>query len=210
MTFAHAMVFAFLSIMSTLVAVDERPIETGDIIHVSVKDLADVNVRTELNRRVDEHGIVTIPGMRPATTSGHLEIQMAGRSLEEAVDVINETYRTAELLQNAEARVTIVARSASVKVQPGPARVGDALEIYLWGLEGPNAESRLNRVVDKEGKIELPRIKPLVVKGLTESQIEDAITKAYHDANLIATMMVAVMRIDPREASTLPATQTSK
>ena len=78
-------------------------------------------------------------------------------------------------------------------------QVKDKLTVSISDLEAPNKDTVVKAVVDEKGEVTLPHLKnPVKAKGLTCPKLEEAIVKAYHDANILYKANVKVVfRKDP-------------
>lgn len=76
----------------------------------------------------------------------------------------------------------------------GDVQIGknDLLSVSITDLVQPGVQSTLQPRVTESGKISLPLIQPVQASGLTESQLQTAITQAYKDANLMPNAQVSV------------------
>ena len=79
-------------------------------------------------------------------------------------------------------------------------KVDDGLEVTILNLQGPGTTTTVKPIVDKNGKVEIPRLNPVAANGLTCEQLETAIKKAYRDANLFANADVSVEFASPEGA----------
>src|SRR5262249_6173656 len=70
--------------------------------------------------------------------------------------------------------------------------VSDLLNITITDLVSPGVETQKQARVSETGKISLPLIGQLQAEGLTEAQLEQAITAAYRDQQIIQNAQVSV------------------
>jgi protein involved in polysaccharide export with SLBB domain len=166
---------------------DPRKTQPWDLIRVTVSGLAGQG-KTELLRRVSKKGKLTLP-----YAAG--DIDVTGKTTDEIATAVDEFYRNAEVTQDAKCQVEVVETADKAGVQPGPSLPGDVLEVRIWDLTAPNAESLMQCEVDADGNIVMPHIGKIKVVEMTDAQIEQAIIKAYTDAQLLARAPVAVRRL---------------
>jgi protein involved in polysaccharide export with SLBB domain len=70
--------------------------------------------------------------------------------------------------------------------RPRVIRPQDELAVSIDGIDAPNKVSTFKRVVDGKGRINLPQLKdPLRAEGITCTELEAAIDRAYRDAKLL-------------------------
>ncbi len=75
----------------------------------------------------------------------------------------------------------------------------DVLSVSISDLLGPNTVSDRTIRVTQTGRISLPLLQqPLKVEGLTEQQLERAISDAYRDAQILTNAQVSVSVIEAR------------
>lgn len=75
---------------------------------------------------------------------------------------------------------------------------GDAINISISDLTGPGTDSnRVYRVTDS-GMVNLPLVSEVRAANLTESQLQNAIKKAYKDARLLEDANVTVVVVEAR------------
>ncbi|HEY7089507.1 MAG TPA: polysaccharide biosynthesis/export family protein [Tepidisphaeraceae bacterium] len=74
----------------------------------------------------------------------------------------------------------------------------DLLQVSIADLVAPNVESAKTMRVSQSGFISLPLIGQVKATGLTEAQLEQAISQAYADRNLIKDAQVSVVTIEAR------------
>lgn len=79
-------------------------------------------------------------------------------------------------------------------------RVGanDLLQVSITDLVGPGIETVKAMRVSESGYISLPLVGQVKASGYTEAQLEDAVSAAYRDKNLIRDATVSVVTIEAR------------
>jgi protein involved in polysaccharide export with SLBB domain len=82
---------------------------------------------------------------------------------------------------------------AAVDYKVGP---NDTLQITIQDLVGAGLQSIENKRVSETGRISLPYLKPLTVAGLTETDVEELVIKAYADENILPKAIVSVSVLD--------------
>lgn len=75
---------------------------------------------------------------------------------------------------------------------------GDLIAVTITDLVAQGVESLKQVRVTDTGNISLPYINQIKVAGLTEAQAEEAISRAYRDAQIIQNAQVSVVTIEPR------------
>jgi protein involved in polysaccharide export with SLBB domain len=171
----------------------DRAIDTWDLVRVTIPGLHDPITPTILLKRIDQNGDLWLPVVGA--------INVRAKQPADVAQAIAQLYHDRELLDRADVKVQIVEAARDAKVKPGAVDKGDLLEVRMWDLAGPNKESREVLKVDADGKISLPKLGKIEVAGLTDGPIEQAITKAYREAGLIANTPVSVRKIDEWEAA---------
>lgn len=68
----------------------------------------------------------------------------------------------------------------------------------MGDLTGPGQQTAKNTRVSESGNINLPFIGPVHAEGLTEAQLQEAITRTYRDQNIIQKAQVSVTVIEAR------------
>lgn len=76
---------------------------------------------------------------------------------------------------------------------------GDGLVIRIRDLLRMGEEAEFERMVDRRGYIELPRLPPIRLQGLTAVQARDVIAKAVRDADLLKDPTVTVLPMQQRQ-----------
>jgi hypothetical protein len=72
-------------------------------------------------------------------------------------------------------------------------KTGDVLKVTVYDLEGPGLQTTLRSVVGKDGQLRLPWVKePVAVRGLSELQVQQAISDAYKKAGVLENANVSV------------------
>ncbi|HVT91120.1 MAG TPA: polysaccharide biosynthesis/export family protein [Tepidisphaeraceae bacterium] len=74
----------------------------------------------------------------------------------------------------------------------------DLIQVSITDLVAPGVETLKQMRVTQSGVISLPLIEQVKAAGLTESQLEQAISQAYRDKNLIQNAQVSVVTIEAR------------
>jgi polysaccharide biosynthesis/export protein len=74
----------------------------------------------------------------------------------------------------------------------------DLISVSITDLVAPNVETVRTARVTETGMISLPLVGQIKATGLTEAQLQDSITKAYRDANLIQNAQVSVAVTEAR------------
>jgi protein involved in polysaccharide export with SLBB domain len=73
-------------------------------------------------------------------------------------------------------------------------KAGDRLVVSVDDLEAINQKTVIKADVDAKGEVKLPYLKTAVpAAGLTTAKMEEAVVKAYHDAQLINQANVKVI-----------------
>lgn len=74
----------------------------------------------------------------------------------------------------------------------------DLVAITITDLSGPGQETLKQVRVTDSGKVSLPYVGQVSVAGLTEAQAEEAVSKAYRDAQIIQNAQVSVITVEAR------------
>jgi protein involved in polysaccharide export with SLBB domain len=163
------------------------PVANGDLLDVTIWELAGPATPTRLDVRVDDDGRAAFPYVGPT--------KLAGLSEAAAAEAVVKRYREAHLIQNPILSLSRARSADASDVKRGPVARGDVLRVSVWELNGPGVETRKVVKVDDEGKVTLPLI-DVKVEGLREADVPAAIAKAYREQNLIAHAMVAALKVN--------------
>jgi polysaccharide export outer membrane protein len=77
----------------------------------------------------------------------------------------------------------------------------DLLNISITDLVAPNVETVRSTRVSESGFVSLPLVGQVKAAGLTEAELEQAVSKSYKDANLIESAQVSVSVMEARGRS---------
>jgi protein involved in polysaccharide export with SLBB domain len=171
----------------------QAKLRVGDLVRVSVLDLIEAGKRVEFDRRVDRDGNISMPIVGA--------FSVTDVAFDKVPERVNATYHDLQIITDANAQVTFLEAAKDAQVKPDPAVPGDTLLIRIWDVEGANNETQLTAVVSEKGTIKMPRVGEVEVKGMTDSQIEDAIAKLYRDQHLLAHPKLSVLRTKSGEAA---------
>jgi protein involved in polysaccharide export with SLBB domain len=92
------------------------------------------------------------------------------------------------------------ADDANLVVEDYKLSPNDLIRITISDLEGPGVQTLLEKRVSETGKISLPYVQQIRVGGISESQLEDQIVKAYgpEGVNIIQRANVSVTLVEAR------------
>ena len=167
------------------------PILKGDLLHVSLADLAGPGVLTVRDVRVGEDGTAGLPMIGG--------VKLVGLTLPDAERAIERNLRDRNLIQNAQLKVERWEAAGASNAPTGPLRTGDLVRVVVTDLRGPGVESVINTQVDEQGNVDLPIIHLVKVVGLSEVAAAAAIDRAFRDANLLQNAGATVLRTGAAE-----------
>jgi protein involved in polysaccharide export with SLBB domain len=174
-----------------------------DLLKVTISDLIAPGIETRKEVRVDPAGKISLPLVG--------RIGVKDLSLPEAQRAVQKAYRDANLLQNAQVEVVRLESGKHPSLKSGPIAVGEAVEFEIADLEGPGKVSKQRLTVGEDGRVALPQLaKPVDVAGLTEAEAEQAIVRAYRDADVVVNAKVSVRRLGPMQVAPPPPPAPSK
>jgi protein involved in polysaccharide export with SLBB domain len=185
---------ALLLLVAAEPATREAPLQPGDLVRVTVNQLAGPNVPSDFLERVDADVWIALPLVG--------KLKVGKLSPAEAACAVDKIYHEMQLIGAANARIEHVQLNTKPPA-PGPFAAGDFAHVQMWDLEGPGIETRLIKEVSADGKLDLPHGVSVKLAGLSDSDAEVAVAKAYHDAELINKLQVCVLRISAEEAKAL-------
>ena len=168
-------------------------VHPGDRLTVSIFDLTAPNVVTAMGRRVDADGRISLPLVG--------QINLRGQTLADAPKLIIKFYRDANLMRNADVAVERTEAFDNASVRVGPIAAGDSVRIRMWDVEAVGQETAIVQLVPPDGRLKFPVLGLLPVTGLTEFQAEQAISRAYREANLVTRLLLTVERISAAEVA---------
>lgn len=163
-----------------------RPLQTGDLLAVTMYwDSGDVP-ETPLLRRIDRDGTARLPVVGSIKLAG-LDCADAARAIEK-VDVCGLSRANQLVL------IELIETADKATVPPGPIQDGDTLLIRMWDIDAPNKETAIHVPVARGELVKLPLDVNAKLEGLSEHAAEEAIKKMYRDAGLLQNMTVYVLR----------------
>ncbi len=172
--------------IDTLVSVDDKPFAPGDLVRISIDSLQSRDQRTTFDVHVDNNGDVPIMLVGP--------VHFAGLDHTEAARAVNRAYTKANLVKYIAAQTAKLAAWSPGKLNAGPIKVGDHLQIRLWDVGETPGEVVKQFDIPDDGTIRLPRLGPIRAIDLTEGELAKEIQSAYSDANLLQMAQVTVLR----------------
>jgi protein involved in polysaccharide export with SLBB domain len=167
---------------------DARPIARGDLLSVTVYDLAGPGARSEFKARVGADGTVGLPLIGTVTVDDLSEAK--------AVDAIVKALRDNNVAASAMVSVLRLESADRASVKLGPVAPGEVLRVTLMDLAGPGVETVKTVKVAANGQIAMPLAGAIKVDGLTEADAARAIAKAYADKHLISGAQVTVLKVN--------------
>jgi protein involved in polysaccharide export with SLBB domain len=173
-------------------------IASDDLLEIKLVGLNAPNSATTWSKRVNSGGQINLPLVGT--------IETKGLSLQELVKRINIVYFENKLVRNVRAKVAWIESGQNPSIRSGPVAEGDFVRVRIFDLVAPRVVTTMVKQIGDEGTIELPLVGRPKVEGMSEAQMENAITQWYRDANLIHSAMVECLRIAPEQAR-LAATQ---
>lgn len=111
------------------------------------------------------------------------------KNLSKGIDEGNEQWAKATDVRESDLIVT----KSDYAIGPN-----DTISVSITDLVGPGVETVKTARVSQSGMISLPLIDQIKASGLTEAQLEQAISQAYRDKNLIQNATVSVVTIEAR------------
>jgi protein involved in polysaccharide export with SLBB domain len=167
-------------------------LEPGDLVELSVADLTGAGSIQAKFLRVDKDGMLS-PMLVPA-------IHVGGLTVAEAEDAIAGGYNKAHLLQRAMVGIRRLQLAPPHDPLIEPIQKLDLLRITVWELRGPASEDVCVVRLAPDGSTRLPFIGKQQLLGLSATQAEQSIAKAFHDNGIIQHAMVSVLRLEPAAA----------
>jgi protein involved in polysaccharide export with SLBB domain len=181
----------------------ERTVQVGEPLAVTVFDLEGPGRKTEVKVEPDGKGQVALPYLKKP-------VEAKGLTAGKLKDAIVKAYRDENLI--AEAAVLVQfwdeveppAGAAAARKKPAekgsPIQGDDRLAISISDLAGPGVRTDVTLKPDHRGDVSLPYLKkPVAAKGLTCSQLEAAVARAYRDEKLLDKAQVSVKFADATE-----------
>ena len=181
----------------------ERVVKANDSLAVTVFDLEGPGRKTEVKVEPDKDGKVALP---------HLKDPVAAQGLTAGTlkDAIVKAYRDENLIAQANVLVDFFDEVDPTKKPPAstdkdgnkkrPIKAADRLDVTISDLVGPGVKTAVNLKPDGRGDVSLPYLQtPVTATGLTCSQLEAAIARAYRDAKLLQNATVSVKFADEAE-----------
>jgi protein involved in polysaccharide export with SLBB domain len=164
-----------------------EPIKAGDLLEVSVADLAGPGTLVPKRAHVSTDGRVGVFYMDP--------VKVAGLTFKQAENAVKKAYADAKLVERAKVTVKRIESADHASVPPGPILPGDEIDLTIVDLIGLNVAAEHVVRIERDGKIALPYLAPIQAAGLDEQAMERQIAKAYHDAHLINMAAVSVLKV---------------
>ena len=164
-------------------------INRHDLLRVSIYGLVEGRVYAVREARVDSEGMVRLPYRR--------RVRVLGMTRSEAEQAIARSYGHVEI-DRAYLSVELLEVGADATVPPGPVMPGDLLKVVLADYFGNTDATRMVRV-GADGRVGLPSL-TINLKGLVESQAEEAIETAYRlEVGVIEPVQASVLRVKSAE-----------
>jgi len=160
----------------------------GDLVAVSVDDLTGPGVTSEFRAHVGADGELPVPLIGAPKVDGLSQIQ--------AERAIAKEFQNRGVVRNAMVGVRVIEPADASKLKPGPIAKGDLLSVVVYELMGPGKRSEFQARVATDGAVGFPLVGTVAVDGLSEAKAADAMAKALHDQNLVASAIVAVRRLE--------------
>ena len=181
----------------------ERVVKAEDSLAITVFDLEGPGRKTEVKVEPDKDGKVSLPHLKSPVTAKGLT---AGK----LKDAIVKAYRDENLIAQANVLVDFFDEVDPTKKPAAgtdkeankkrPIKAADRVNVTISDLAGPGIKTAVNLKPDGRGDVSLPYLrKPVAAEGLTCSQLETAIVRAYRDANLVHNAQVSVKFADVAE-----------
>ena len=179
----------------------ERVVQSGESLAITVFGLEGPGRKTEVKVEPDEKGEVPLPYLKNPVAA-------KGLTAKKLKDAVVKAYRDENLIAQAAVLVQFSdevdppSDKAAEKKAPRKNRTirsEDRLTVSISDLAGPGVKTDVTLTPDGRGDVSLPYLKkPVLGKGLTSSQLEAAISRAYRDEKLLDNAQVSVKFADER------------
>ena len=160
----------------------------GDLVAVTVDDLTGAGVTSEFRAHVGADGELPVPLIGAPKVDGLSQIQ--------AEQAIAREFQNRGVLRDAIVGVRVIEPADASQLKPGPITKGDLLSVVVYELMGPGKRTEFRARVAADGSVGFPLVGAVAVDGLSEAKAADAMAKALHDQNLVASAIVAVQRLE--------------
>jgi protein involved in polysaccharide export with SLBB domain len=125
---------------------------------------------------------------------------VAGMSEGQAEAAVIKAYREKGLFRQPVVALRVVEWAGRAEVKLGPVGKGDLVRVSIVDLSSGTGWGPVNVRVGQDGALPLPLV-AVMVDGLGEAQAAVAVEKAYRDAGLIRTAIVALRRVQAAEGA---------
>ncbi|HEY2589699.1 MAG TPA: polysaccharide biosynthesis/export family protein [Tepidisphaeraceae bacterium] len=191
--------------------VGNGPIEAGDLLRITTSPEFNRFPPTEVtfNARVDADGRIGMPQAGPAKVVGIAvpragPVKVAGMTVARATIALGQALAGPGRPIRSEIWVLKQESGARPSIPLGPIRPGDRVEVTILGPapDFPPAWQHVRQVA-QDGTIPLPLLDKVSVAGLTETDAQQAIEKAYSAKYLSPDRVgVALLRLPPQSLPT--------
>jgi RNA polymerase sigma factor (sigma-70 family) len=175
------------------------PIIPDDLLNVGISDLVGPGIETVKQCRVDPDTNITLPLVGA--------VSVKNMTLNQAELAAQNAYRTANLMPNAQIKITRVESGKSPSIHWARVGVGDFVRIDIEDLVGPGITTTVTDRVPQNGQISLPDAGPIKVQGMSETELTKAIQDLYRRQNIMSMAQVHVQRITEQQTKGQPRVQ---
>jgi protein involved in polysaccharide export with SLBB domain len=163
------------------------PDEIGrdDLLRVSIFHQAELREVSFLVR-VDAEGKIGLP------VGGDLKV--GGLTFTRADQTIARHLADQQIMAVAIVSVERLEEGALASIRSAPVSPGDVVFVTVFDLFSNPSETRRTYHISANGEINLPAVGAFKITGLTESQAQVAIARAYMEGNVLRNPMISVLR----------------
>ena len=163
-------------------------VEPGDLLILTVPDLVAPGAEYIKPLRVDPAGAVALPVVKEP-------LKVQGLTLAEVETAAAKALVDAGAVPGPLVWVDRMESGRAATVKPGPIAPDDVVRVSVVGLLGPGVEQVRNLHVSEAGNVGLPFLGQTKLAGLSESDAEAAVLRAYRDTGVIEHTLVSVLRV---------------